>query len=401
MRYDIKRNPNENEEQYLWRIGKAKDNGLIDLDWDGIADLMNKEFRTDESEYRTEAAYRKPYQQAMRFWNSGVFSDGGISNEADELRQAKQELRKEKQRMFDERTELNRSLRKEARIENDLAYLSKVISEQSSKKLIPFEGRHITTDNDMIICLSDFHIGAKNDNVFGRYDSDIAMSRLEKYYSDIFEVAMRHKCQNAYLILLGDLISGEIHTTIQLENREMLVEQVQKAGEVISEFAHALSGIFEHVYIGGVCGNHSRVSFKDDGLRGNKLDSLIPWYMKAALHHIDNISFIDENYDDTIGKVIIRGQEYWFVHGDYDQFNESGVSKLVLMIGSKPCGILMGHMHHNSYDDINGIKIMRSGSFTGTGDDYCITKRLYGKPSQMVAVVDQSGVNCCYPIDLE
>lgn len=33
---------NENEEQYLWRLGNAKDSGLIDLSWDDIADLMNK-----------------------------------------------------------------------------------------------------------------------------------------------------------------------------------------------------------------------------------------------------------------------------------------------------------------------------------------------------------------------
>ena len=64
---------NETEEQYLWKVGQAKDSGLIDLSWDDIADLMNKQFRTDETEYRTGSAYRKPYQQAKRFYEMGVF----------------------------------------------------------------------------------------------------------------------------------------------------------------------------------------------------------------------------------------------------------------------------------------------------------------------------------------
>ena len=53
---DLKRQENENEEQFIFRIGQAKDSGQLDMSWDEIADVINKEFRSDESEYRTEAA---------------------------------------------------------------------------------------------------------------------------------------------------------------------------------------------------------------------------------------------------------------------------------------------------------------------------------------------------------
>ena len=59
---NLQRKENENEEQYIWRIGQAKENGLIDLDWDEIGDIINKEFRNDASEYRTSSAYRKLFQ---------------------------------------------------------------------------------------------------------------------------------------------------------------------------------------------------------------------------------------------------------------------------------------------------------------------------------------------------
>ena len=63
--------------------------------------------------------------------------------------------------------------------------------------------------------------------------------------------------------------------------------------------------------------------------------------------------------------------------------------------------ILYGHLHRCSYDDISGVKIIRSGSFSGTTDDYTISKRLSGSPSQMVCIVNGDGVEACYPITLK
>ena len=56
---DLAKQANENEEQYIWRLGQAKDSGVIDLDWDEIADLVNAAFRDEDVQYK-EAAYRKP-----------------------------------------------------------------------------------------------------------------------------------------------------------------------------------------------------------------------------------------------------------------------------------------------------------------------------------------------------
>ena len=95
----FKRLDNENEEQFLWRIGQAKDNGLLDLSWEEIADIVNKEFREDISEYRSEAAYRKPYQQAKRFYEAGTFTDFSEDIYISELREAKHEVRNEKHLM--------------------------------------------------------------------------------------------------------------------------------------------------------------------------------------------------------------------------------------------------------------------------------------------------------------
>ena len=54
-----------------------------------------------------------------------------------------------------------------------------------------------------------------------------------------------HGCSSAYVVLLGDLVSGNIHQTVQLQNRENIIEQAQAAAELISFFVYELSLYFD------------------------------------------------------------------------------------------------------------------------------------------------------------
>lgn len=402
---NLYREKDENEMQFLWRIGNLKENGEIDLDWSDIANLMNAEFRTDETEYRHESAYRKKYAAAKAFFDSGVFTKYEGEGYLEELREAKFELRREKQKLFDERTAWNKMLRESARNEEDLANLEKLIKTNGKTVFPNVEHSTIPSESDMIVCLSDFHFGMKIDNSFEKYNDDIAEQRLKKYLDKIIEISQLHKANNVYVILLGDILSGNIHLTVQLQNRENVIRQIQNSAEMLSAFMYELSKHFNNVYIDSVPGNHSRLSFKDQVLRDERLDDLIPWYMDAKLSHLDNIHFMYEhNYDPTIGCIKIKDNKYLLVHGDMDVYSEAGVSKLLMMLDLKTSdvdAIFYGHLHRCSYDDISNVKIIRSGSFCGTGDDYTVSKRLSGNPTQMVCIVEKEGITACYPVSLK
>lgn len=394
---EFKKSENETEFQFLWRLGSGKTNGTLDLSWKDIADIMNRECRTEQEGNYDESRYRKIYQAGEKLFNGQVFPTE--NQYLDEITQAKHELRKEKQKLFDERTALNKILRERGRAEEDLTNLAILIRENGKTTMPKIEPKNIKSDNDLIICLSDFHLGMEVDNFFGKYNSEIAYKRLQEYLTKILEIQKLYNAENAFIVLLGDLLSGQIHFTTQLQNRENIVEQVQKCAEYISAFTYEISCHFKKTYLNGVAGNHSRLGFKDSVLRDERLDNLIPWYMKAKLSHLNNIEFLDDyNYDASIGRIYVRGHEYWCVHGDYDRFSESGLSKLVLMLGSKPTALLSGHMHHNSYDSISDVALIRSGCFCGTADDYTVSKRISGKPSQMVCLVDENGIKGLFPI---
>lgn len=397
--FDTTRKESENEFQYLWRLGQAKDSGILDIDWNGIADLMNKYFGDPDKPY-SEAAWRKPYQMAKKFLENGVFNNLSEDEYFKELRLQKQEIQKEKRKLYDERLDINRRLREESRLETTIEKIENMLSNVSNSRYLTYSPTVSESQNDMIVCLSDLHIGATYYGFDGTYDSLIAKERLKKYLSEIINIQKTHNAENCVCLLLGDLISGSIHKTISVTNKENVIEQVKLACEYISDFVYELGKHFKNVELRGVAGNHSRLEDKEDALLGERLDTLILWFIKSMLKNVKNISVIDEDVDDTLSTFFVRDKLYFGVHGDFDTTSDASISKLILWSKMTPYCVVCGHKHYPAMTDVSGIKVIQSGSLGGSGDEYTRQKRLTGKPSQTVLVVNDQGIKCCYPIEL-
>ena len=399
---ELERKEGETEIQYLWRIGKMVDAGKIGS-WKDITPTLNKQLREDD-EYYDESAYRKKYQAAKKFYDE-IFSQQGDEDFKKEQEEILREIKKEKIKLRDERTESNRGIRIEARVEDKLDYFEKIIANQGKvdyRPLKPAERELIITksDNDLVIMLSDLHIGQTFASAWGRYNLEVAKDRMNQYLNKIIEIKDRHNSENCFVTLQGDMISNSIHKTIAITNRENVIEQVISASEMITAFLAELSKIFNNVTVASVVGNHSRIDKKEDALKDERLDTLIEWYAKSKLENFENIEFI-EPYDNTFNCFVVRNKHYFIVHGDYDKFDMAGVAKLSMMAGYFPYCILFGHRHFPATTEINGIKLVQSGSFPGAGDDHTIELRLSGKPSQTVLVCNEDGIECNYTVELD
>jgi len=386
----IKRLENENEEQFLWRIGQAKDNGTLDLSWDEIADIMNKEFREDVSEYLTSAAYRKPYQQAKRFYEAGTFSE--ITHDAyiEELRNAKHEVRKEKQKLSDERTALNRVLREEGRKESMYEIVKRAIENHKpvnfdySPTVIP------DSDNDLIIHLTDIHGGMTIDSVFNTYNFSVLQQRLKNYLNEIFDIQQIYHSQKAYLILGGDMIQGLIHLNARIEAKENVVEQIMRTSDLVSNFIYELSKMFQSVEVHTTAGNHARsTQSKDETPRGENFDLLIPFACKKDLQNIENVTFIENALGYDIATFNVRGHTVYATHGDKDTVKN--VVYHMTQFARKanlplPDICYMGHRHTNGLTTVDDVKVIESGCVDGM-DSFTIDSRLVGTPEQTVVVV--------------
>ena len=389
----------QGELSYLWSIGQAKDNGNYDGTWDDIANLVNLYYRNDESEYRTSSAYRKPYEQAKKFYESGVFNKFSEDEYINKLNDSKREAEREKVKLRDERRAWSKQNYADARAEDMLDKLSDSLVSIGNVNFPNHNVNYFTSDNDMIVLLSDLHIGATFDNRFGKFDTDVAYSRMSEFLAKTIELQKIHNSENCYVLSLGDQISGIIHKTIQVTNRENVVEQVKIATELIASFCYALTKHFNNVNLISVSGNHTRLTpNKDNAMHDDRLDDLISWAVGLSLYNVENFHVVENDIDTSIATFDIRGKTYVATHGDYDGFNKGDTQKLVSMIREFPEAWFSGHMHTIAVDEVNEIKMVRGGSIAGSGDDYTIEKRLSGKPSQLVCVVDKEGIKAYYPI---
>lgn len=403
---ELKRLENENEEQYIWRVAQAKDNGLIDMKWDELGEVINQELYGDnEDDYRHSDVYRKPYTHAKKFYEAGVFSKFDEDEYTEKLNDQKHELEKAKVAFRDERNGWNKQNRVEARVEETLDNLERELREIGKSNFKVSKVKCNDGDNSLIVMLSDLHTGQTFDNPFGRYNTDILKDRLNQLLQKTIKIGKRHESVMVNVVLLGDQISGNIHNTIQVSNRENVIDQIKIASEVITWFCVELAKEFAFVNVYECAGNHSRlISNKDAAIHDERLDNLITWIVKQMTSHIDTIKVHDDDYiriDSGISIFDLYGKEYVAVHGDYDVLNKTGVGNLSMMLGRIPYAIMNGHNHYPMNTDVNGVKIIQGGSMAGSGDSYTIEKRLSGKPNQTVLVCDEDGIDCIYNVELK
>ena len=186
--YDTKPKDGQSELSYLWAIGQAKDGGVYDGTWEDIADLINFYYRADDTEYKTSSAYRKPYEQAKKFYEGGVFSKFSEDEYVKKLTDTKRQLEREKVKVRDERRAWNKQNYNEARIDDFLEQMADSLRTSGAVQFTSeCSDRALTSDNDMIVLLSDLHIGATFENIFGIYNTDIAKEWMDKLLSNVLE----------------------------------------------------------------------------------------------------------------------------------------------------------------------------------------------------------------------
>ena len=365
--------------------------------WQNVADVINELTGNDYG----ESTYRKKYQafKKMLDANQSKFVDSDA--QLKEIEVQKRELERKKIQFRDERNAWQKQNYADARVEEKLDKLELELTSLGRTNFDEHSNFLIDSDNDMLIILSDLHIGQTFDSIFGKYNTEIAKDRLNQLLNEVVSIRDLNNSKNCYVSLQGDLISGNIHKSIQVSNRENVIEQIKIATELISSFCYELSLHFETVFMSNVSGNHTRMDRKDDAIHDERLDDIISWAVELSLKHIDNFHVLHRNIDTGISDISIRGKSYIAVHGDYDGFNKSGVQNLCLALGFVPYAITYGHLHVCSVDETNGVKMIRGGSLAGCGDSYTIEKRLTGKPSQMVCICTEKGVKAYYPIELK
>lgn len=396
----LMRRDGEDDFHYHKRLIYAKlvDKQLPDVSYSELSELLYGQ-RFSEDVCRRLAYGSCKTLQLLDRQNLSESVDGDCSATLDDIEMRKIELQKERQRFFDQRVAFNKLVRERAREEEVNDIIVRTIQNRTDMALKYEPHDFQESDNDLLVSLSDIHFGACYENYWGKYDSDECAKMMTKYVGDIISIAHTHHSQNCIVWANGDLISGFIHKSIQVTNKENVIQQIVGVSELIACFLAELSKHFAFVGFVSVAGNHSRIEPKEDALLGERLDDLVEWYLKARMAGFENVCVgYGDRIDDTMYVINVRGLNYVGIHGDYDPTPQH-VQALQTFVQRPVYAVLLGHMHHNKIDIVQGIRTVMAGSFLGM-DDYCISKRLYGKPEQIVCVCNESGIVCSYNVSL-
>lgn len=387
--------PDETETQFVYRLASARENGFLNLTWEELGEIFNRELGKNQC----SSAYRKPYQNAQRYRDE-VFAAEDGDTVLQKIREEKQKLYKERTLLRDERNEFNKKLREEARKENFVAQLATALVDVQPIEIGPCRIRDVG-ETELVACLSDLHAGLTADNFNNIYDEDVLHGRLEQYANEIADIQERHHARRLVIALLGDQISGSIHASLIARNSENTVVQVKRACREIASFVESLTAYFPKITIYSVSGNHSRVNAKkDDNLPGDNLDSMIPFYLSAVFM---NSTRVEVDSDAPYGEYVntFSSCEWQFVmfHGDLDT-PEKATQNATQIIGYVPDVILTGHRHNSAMLTSGRTRVIQSGCLCGT-DDYAMNKRLFAPPEQTVLVVSQRRpVECLYNVQM-
>ena len=396
----LEKRPGESELDFHKRLvyGKLVDKTLADIDYSELAPLVfGKEYTGDNARKMMYGSLRT--LQIMEDDEANKFADGDM-NVLNDIELKRLDLKKEQQKFYDQRNALAKMLRERARQEELNEIITSAVMNGDLPELEYNPGLITYSGRDLLVSLNDIHYGANVENYWHKYNTDICRQMMERYLARVIQIGNETNAENCIVWCNGDEISGNIHYSIAVSNKENVIEQITGVSELIANFIAELSKHFTGVKYVSVSGNHSRINpNKDMSMNAERLDDLVEWYLKARLQNFENVEIgAGVRVDPTMYMIDIRGKTYVGVHGDFDA-TDAKVQALQIMARRPVYAVLSGHLHHNKIDSVQGIKTIMAGSFLGM-DEYCVTKRIYGAPEQLVCVVTENGVECAYDVSL-
>ena len=386
---DIEKNEFLREQLHLLKRKRTDEN----LEWQDVADFR--------SEFNGDLEHRDTVRKGSKLLYEYI--DAGWVNEPVEKENNSDnseliKMRKEKIKLSDARVEYNRLIRQEARKESYVDMVKRIICENVEPMNIPVHYTLFNSSTDLLCHLTDVHCGIEIHNWKNDFNEDILKKRIEKFTSDILDIRGMHESENCYLVI-GEILSGIIHNNLRLQNNMDLMEQFKYVSELISAMLSRMANHFNHIYVYTTPGNHSRISpKKEEALDGENMDVLLPFYLKARVQNVENITICDNTVEPEIAMFNIRGNNVFAAHGHKDS-PSNVVQNFTMMFNIKPDIVLLGHRHTNAMETVYDTKVIQSGCVSGS-DAYAMSIRKTNKPEQTVSVIGENGLICLYDIQL-
>ena len=379
---------------------------VSDIDWSEIASKYGIEWNGDSLRKAQQppllgGAFVKEYYQ----WKNSKNITEDKTSYMDELKSVKDEIYKEKRKLYDQRREYNKLLIHEARAEHLNEELVSVANKMATTLplIVPEEWKPVYLQKEALCCWSDWHYGMVTDNIWNTYNTEICKQRVRQLVYYTIEYLELNKIDTLSIVLLGDAAHGGCHVSCRVKSEEDVCDQIMHVSEIMAEAINEISKHVNHVTVYSCYGNHLRtIQNKNDSVDSDNMEKLIPWWLKQRLKDNVKVDIVESEYKEFT-RIDILGHHICCVHGNLDNFKDLGVTVNTIFSRKFDETIdytISGDKHHLEEFEQFGIESILIRSLCGT-EDFANGKRLYGKPGQTLVIFNKRGRESTYHITLD
>lgn len=399
---------NLSTEQYeeLLKDCSDKVHKISDLDWSEINNKYGIEFNADTSRKGSQpplfgGVFVKEYFQ----WKNSK-NKNNEDTYFKELQIQKDEIYKEKRKLYDQRRERNKLLTLDARAEHLMEHMIECANKMNQEHpLLCFSEPFLKTcaEKEAILFFSDWHYGMITDNIWNKYNTDICKQRIEKLVKKVKEYLKLNNIGKLHIVTLGDAAHGSIHVGCRVASEEDACDQIMHVAELMALAIENLSTVVNNVKFYSCYGNHLRtIQEKKDSIHSDNMEKMIPWWIKQRLSSNFKVEVIESEFKEFT-KLNVLGYNICCVHGDLDNIKNIGVTVNTLfnrLYGETIDYTVSGDKHHLEEFEQFDIESIIIRSLCGT-DEYANNKRLYSKAGQTLMIFNsEDGRESTYNIPL-
>lgn len=373
----------------------AKKNGDLDQDWSELVQNYGLDCNPD--------TLRKAGVGVQLACD--VFADSGTENQ-DYV---------ERQKLFDLRRDIKKSLRELSRTElicESICNAIKTLPEIKIERCHTSSFDAKKAQRELVVGVGDFHYGAEY-TVYGlygeeinRYNSCIFEIRMAKLLDSISDILKKENPEQITIMIVGDVQEGLIRQS-QLQRLEYgVIESTMRLSEFLAQWLAQLEEISQiPIRVYAVRGNHGEIrplGSKAGQFPEENMERIVMHYLRARFEEHGCIWVAS---DAPMKQMIdVCGYQFMLAHGQNINI-ESMARDSVNLYNTKIDAFVVGHLHKNQTFQsgiINGanVYVERIPSICGV-DPYAQNLGYGGQPGATAIIIEKGyGRRCVYPIQL-
>ena len=381
MNENLKRMLNETDEQYFCRICSMKES--LGFTWMQMAEIFNDEFgcSMDNTTYRKRWAARK---SAIEVDENDMHVK---NNHLEEIKQAKHELEKERQKLYATKVEASRNLRQESRIELFYENIKSAIEVLPMPNIVVnSESSSRRNNKTYLLGIADIQAGANFDIPNNKYSLSICEERFNKLLNCVAQYILDNNIFRLNVVGLGDTVQGILRLTDLKLNETSVVEATISIARMIACFLNQLSAFCRIDYYHVPSSNHGQtrpIGSKASELASEDMEYVIGNYIHDVLRENERV-VVHLNYGCDYIDIPVFNFNVTAMHGHTIKNLDTALRDMSATRRKLIDYLVLGHYHNaktipGNEHDSHDTEVLMCPSFQGT-DPYAFYK--LGKSSK-------------------